>query len=40
MRIVITLVVIAFLPVIAVVVFVMHLTDKAYDYCQRHHVSK
>lgn len=40
MKIVVTLVVCAFLPILAVVILAMLLTGKACDYCQRHHVSK
>ena len=40
MKIVVTLVVCAFLPILAVVILAMLLTGKACDYCQRHPVSK
>jgi uncharacterized membrane protein len=40
MEFVITMTIIALLLIVGIVVFVMYLLNKNYDYKQRHHVSK
>lgn len=40
MRFLITIIIIALLPIIGIIAFVMHCVEKSYDYKKRHHVSK